>query len=102
MEVSLFGITQRVTADKRTRTHLLGDFIPTDKQCLLALLVSVDVILNKTGTRQYTPAVLSVFAEIHSTDPISAYIFLLSPTLGLPPQLIDALFGVTEISGLNL
>ena len=56
----------------------------------------------KTGARQYTRAVLSIFAEIHSTHPISAYIFLLSPTLGLPPRFIDALFGVTGISGLNL
>ena len=59
---------------------------------------------NKTGARQYTRAVLTIFAEIHSTHPISAYIFLLSPTLGLPPRFIDALFGVhiTGISGWNL
>ena len=54
---------------------------------------------NKTGTRQYTQAIVSIFAEIHSTHPISASIFLLSPTLGLPPRFIDALFGVTGISG---
>ena len=52
-------------------------------------------IHNKTGARQYTRAVLSIFAEINSTHPISGYIFLLSPTLGLPPRLVDALFGVT-------
>ena len=46
MEVSLFGITQRVTADQGTRTHL-GDFIPTDKfRAYWLLLVSIDVILN--------------------------------------------------------
>ena len=53
---------------------------------------------NKSGARQYTRAVFGIFAEIHSTHPISAYIFLLSPTLGLPPRFIDALFGVTGIS----
>ena len=52
--------------------------------------------LNKTGARQYTRAVLNIFAEIHSTHPISAYIVLLSPTLGLPPRFIDALFGLLE------
>ena len=31
-------------------------------------------IVNKTGARQYTWAVLSIFAEIHSTHPISAYV----------------------------
>ena len=51
---------------------------------------------NKTGARQYTRAVLSIFTEIHSTHPISAYIVLLSPTLGLPPRFIDALFGLLE------
>ena len=39
-----------------------------------------------------------IFAEIHSTHPISAYVFLLSPTLGFPPRFIDALVGVTGIS----
>ena len=65
---------------------------------------SVDFWINKTGARQYTRAVLSIFAETHSTHPISAYIFLLSPTLGLPPRFIDALFGahITGISGWNL
>ena len=57
---------------------------------------------NKTGARQYTRVVLSIFVEIHSTHPISAYIFLLSPTLGFPPRFIDALFGVTGISGFHL
>ena len=63
-----------------------------------------EIYPNKTGARQYTRAVLSKFAEIHSTHPISAYIFLLSLTLRLPPQFIDALFGVhvTGISGWNL
>ena len=69
---------------------------------IFAVYVVVLSKLNKTGARQYTRAVLSIIAEIHSTRPISAYIFLLSPTLGLPPQFIDALFGVTEITGLNL
>ena len=46
-------------------------------------------MLNKTGARQNTLAVLSIFAEIHSTHPI----FLVSPTLGLPPRFIDELFG---------
>ena len=33
--------------DKRTRTHLLGDFIPTDKyRAYRAFFWSVDVILN--------------------------------------------------------
>ena len=41
----------------------------------------------------------SIFAEIHSSHPISTYIFLLSPTLGLPTRFIDALFGFTGISG---
>ena len=61
-------------------------------------------VLNNTGARQYTRAVLSIFADIYSTHPISAYIFLLSPTLGLPPWFIDVLFGVhiTGISGWNL
>ena len=54
---------------------------------------------NKTGARQYTRAVFGMFAEIYSTRPISVYIFLLSPTLGLPPQFIDAQIGVTGISG---
>ena len=40
--------------------------------------------IDKTGTRQYTRAVWSTFAEIHSR---------------YPPQFIDALFGVTGISG---
>ena len=57
------------------------------------------LILNKNDARQYTRAVLSIFAEIRSSHPISAYIFLLSPTLGLPLRSIDALFGVTGISG---
>ena len=40
-------LASRVTADKRTRTHLLGDFIPTDKYgAYWLLLVSADVILN--------------------------------------------------------
>ena len=59
-------------------------------------------VYNKTGARQYTRAFFSIFAEIHSTHLISAYIFLLSPTLGFPTRFIDALFGVTGISGLNL
>ena len=67
-----------------------------------SIFVDVDLGFNKTGARQYTRNVLSIFAEIHSIHPISAYIFLLSPTLGLPPRFIDALFGVTGISGLNL
>ena len=55
-------------------------------------------------TRQYTLAVLGIFAEIHSTHPISAYIFLFSSTLGLSTWFTDALFGVhiTGISGWNL
>ena len=59
------------------------------------------IIQNKTGARQYTRVALSIFAEIHSTHPIFAYISLLSPTLGLPARLNDALFGVhiTGISG---
>ena len=59
---------------------------------------------NNTGARQYTRAVLSIFAEIHSTHPISSYFFLLSPTLGLPTLFIDTLFGVhiTGISGWKL
>ena len=36
--------------------------------------VSCHIKINKTGARQYTRAVLT---EIHSTQPISAYIFLL-------------------------
>ena len=40
--------------------------------------------INKTGTRQYTRAVWSTFAEIHSR---------------YPPRFIDALFGLTGISG---
>ena len=45
-----------------------------------------------------------IFAEIYSTRPIPAYMFLLSPTLGLPNRFIDALFGVhiTGISSWNL
>ena len=40
--------------------------------------------IDKTGTRQYTRAVWSTFAEIHSR---------------YAPRFIDALFGVTGISG---
>ena len=41
-------------------------------------------IFNKSGTRQYTRVVWSTVAEIHSR---------------YPPRFIDALFGVTGISG---
>ena len=65
----------------------------------MALGVCVYIKSYRTGARQYARAVFSIFAEIHSTRPISSFVFLLSPTLGLPPRFIDALFGVTGISG---
>ena len=43
--------------------------------------------MNKTDIRQYTRAVWSTFAEICSR---------------YPPRFIDALFGVTEISGFKM
>ena len=45
---------------------------------------------NKTGARQYARPVLSIFAEIHSTHPISAYIFLLSPHVRKSTKVLDS------------
>ena len=51
-------------------------------------------LMNKTGARQYTRTVFSIFAEIHSIHPISAYIFFSLLVFGS-----DTLFGVTGMSG---
>ena len=44
------------------------------------------LLTNKTGARQYTRTVFSMFAEIHSTHPISAYIFFSLLLLGSHPS----------------
>ena len=120
-----FGFSQKEKKKKEKKNTVFYDSVPSARvikllqACPQALLLTTQCFAwhlncfpntrfhlnwNKTGARLYTRAVLTIFAEIHSTHLISAYIFLLSPTLGLPPRFIDALFGVhiTGLSGWNL
>ena len=65
--------------------------VPTDPPCRICRIYQMDGRSNSERGR-------ASFAEIHSTHPISAYIFFSLLVFG-SHQFTDTLFGVTGISG---